>query len=78
MLLKEVLDCRFREFIYKTREERKIHIKEMVAFGWEEYGSVKKLKPNISIMDAKIEDYVFSAKFIKKEIQTNDWSFDNE
>lgn len=60
-----------KSFIYESREERDGHVLEMIRDGWEVGSQVKKLKANISILDAKPEDrdwYAIFTKFHSKEV----------
>jgi len=63
--MKQILHQEILEFVYDSKEERDEHVKLMVSDGWENGSRVKKLKANVSILDAKPNDYEWFADFWK-------------
>lgn len=63
--MKQVKNMQILEFTYDTKEERNEHVKLMESQGWINSGTMKRLKPGVSILDATPEDREWFADFTK-------------
>lgn len=54
--MKRVKHQEIMEFTYSTKEEREEHVKSMVVNGWEDSGTMSRLKKGKSIYDLHAEE----------------------
>jgi len=54
------------EFIYESREQREIHVKYMESQGWYAGSKIKRLKPEVSLLNATDEDREWYCEFYKR------------
>lgn len=66
--MRNICGYEVKEFIYDTKEERENHIAQMVRDGWEQSGQTRRLKPGVSLMLAKPNDYEWFAQFRRETI----------
>jgi hypothetical protein len=63
--MKKISHYEVSEYTYDTRQERDNHIADLYEEGWRDEGKIRKLKDNVSIMDAQPEDYEWYARLMK-------------
>jgi len=61
--MKQVSGYEVQEFTYHSKAARDYHVTEMEQKGWTQSGQVKRLKEEISLLNATEEDYEWYARF---------------
>ncbi|MGG1453445.1 hypothetical protein ABE325_21285 [Bacillus licheniformis] len=61
--MRQVNGYEVQEFIYHSKTARDYHVAEMEQEGWTQSGQVKRLKEEISLLEATEEDYEWYARF---------------